>query len=163
MDAVPTKLRLSAAGLALMDAYEAFELQEYPDQGGRPTIYRGHLILPGEKFNHTRAEGEAIFLKDIAPLEEQLNALSARRKHPLLQRQFDAVLAFTFNIKPSAFLTSTLRRRLLADDDAGAAAEFHKWDKVHDKYTGLVHESEGLKKRREAEENLFLGLPWTPP
>jgi lysozyme len=156
------KLKISSAGLDLLKAYESFNPDVYLDQAGKPTIYWGHLIRAGERFNHTRAEGDEILTQDLGWAEDCVNAW-VTSKVDLLQREFDALTCFTFNAGAKPFQTSTLRFMVLAGKKAEAAEQFLRWDKEHDAKTNRVIESMGLKKRRTAERALFLGLPWSPP
>jgi lysozyme len=59
-------------------------------------------------------------------------------------------VSFTFNLGAGALRASTLRRRVLACDDEGAAAEFGKWV-----FAG-GRKLAGLVRRRHAEAALFL-------
>jgi lysozyme len=155
-----TPLSISGAGLDLLKAFEAFSLDIYPDQFGRPTIYWGHLVRPGDRFNHTREEGDTVLLSDLGWAEACINAYV---QIDIAQREFDALVVLCFNIGALAFQGSTLRRLLNAGDRQGAADQFMRWDMAHDAKTGRLLESDGLRKRRAAERALFLGLPWSPP
>jgi lysozyme len=68
----------------------------------------------------------------------------------LNQNQFDALVAFAFNVGVGAEGSSTLVKLLNSGDYAGAAAQFPRWNKVN----GVP--SEGLTRRRAAEQALFL-------
>ena len=86
---------------------------------------------------------------------------------PLTRGQFDALVSFLYNVGPGKrgiksglfVLTngqpSTLARKVLARDYAGAAEEFLKWI-----YSGGVP-LRGLERRRKAERQLFLTGAWS--
>lgn len=60
------------------------------------------------------------------------------------------MVSLAFNIGTSAFATSTLLKKHLAGDYAGAAAQFARWNKAGGKVLA------GLTKRRAAEAALYL-------
>jgi lysozyme len=66
------------------------------------------------------------------------------------QNQFDALISFAFNLGLSALAGSTLWRLFAHGDIQGAANEFPKWIYAGGKLL------EGLKRRRQAERELFL-------
>lgn len=159
-----TPLKISREGVALLKAYETLQLRVYLDQAGRKTIGYGHLIRGREDFLRgiDAVRAEELLASDTGWAEDCVNAWAAA-KIELAQHEFDALVCFIFNCGPVAFETSSLRRKLVAGDRAGAAAEFAHWDKAHDGKTGRLFESPGLRKRRAAERALFLGEPWSPP
>jgi lysozyme len=67
-----------------------------------------HQIEPGGEFGDriSRKEGNALFERDIAKLE---NAVNSGVTAPLSQNQFNALVSFTYNEWVSAFMKSTLR------------------------------------------------------
>jgi lysozyme len=152
-------MQISPAGLALIKAYEKCRLAPYPDSAGRPTIYWGHLIRPGETFNGTQEEADAILQRDTDFASKAVGATT----RGLTQDQFDALCCFCFNVGSEEFLHSTLLKFVQMGAMREAADEFHKWDHQRDPKTHALVEVNGLLKRREAERNLFLGQPWSPP
>ena len=152
--------RISDAGLNLLKAFEKCRLFIYFDSAGKATIYWGHLIRHGEQFNHTQEQADQVLWTDLAPVE---NCVHAWFPADMPQNHFDAFCCFAFNEGAPALQTSTMSKLYLAGDIAGAAEQFLRWDKEHDPHTGCLVESEGLLKRREAEQALFLGKPWSPP
>lgn len=68
------------------------------------------------------------------------------------QAQFDALVAFAFNVGIGNLKTSTLLRLHNAGDVAGAAAQFARWNKS----AGQV--LKGLSRRRAAEAAVYRGV-----
>lgn len=101
----------------------------------------------------TRADADVLFSQDAARFEQGVERLCPV---PLTDNQFAALVSLTYNIGLGAeggsvdFADSTLRRKLLAGDYAGAAAEFPKWNRSGGQVMA------GLTRRREAERALFL-------
>lgn len=69
---------------------------------------------------------------------------------PINQRMFDALVSFTYNVGVKALNDSTLLKLLNQRDYRGAADQFKRWNRAGGKV------SNGLTKRRAAEEALFL-------
>ena len=141
-------LILGPKGTALIHSFEKLCLASYPDEGGVWTIGWGHTgpgVGPGQIC--TVAQADAWFTQDTQAAVAAVNASVWR---PLSQEQFDALVAFTFNVGAGAEAHSTLCRLVNAGDMAGAANEFGKWNHVN----GVV--SAGLTRRRQAERDLFV-------
>lgn len=147
---------------ALIGAAEGERLTVYPDEGGKWTIGRGHLIKPGERFwpyggsmtvtntgvrTITQDESDTLFAADMAPAR---NAVTNLVKVPLTDNQRAPLVSLVFNIGTGAFASSTLLRKLNAGDYTGAADQFLVWKKV-----GGV-DSPGLLSRRQNERSIFL-------
>lgn len=71
----------------------------------------------------------------------------------LRQHQFDALVAFIYNIGLGAFKKSTMLSLIKRGKMDEAALEFDKWVKAAGKTLP------GLVKRRKAEKTLFIGVP----
>ena len=133
-------------GVALIKESEGLRLSTYLDAVGKPTIGYGHLILPRETFNGpiSQARAEALLRKDLHDTEQ---AITRAVRVPITQAQFDALVSFHYNT--GAIARSTLLKRHLAGDHAGAAKEFHRWVYA----AGRV--LKGLIRRRRAEAALY--------
>jgi lysozyme len=115
----------------------------YVCPAGYWTIGWGHLCLS----NHppvTETEAESYLAADMAV------ALAATLRYcPVLHNQPEnrlaAMVDFTFNLDAGRLQTSTLRRRIIQSDWAGASLELRKW--VH----GGGRVLPGLVARRQAE------------
>lgn len=151
-------MTISLAGLELIKGFEAFAPRRYICPAGKPTIAFGHVILPGETFQEPISMEIALDLlrRDCAVAEDAvvyLNTTMQRgRVAALEQHEFDALVSFVFNVGVGAFGSSTLRRKLVEGDRAGAAEEFLRWNKVKGK------PMPGLTRRRTAERAMFLNL-----
>jgi lysozyme len=138
---------ISQQGLDLLKQREGFSATPYWDFHGNSIGY-GHLIKPGENLTHvTQAQAEELLRADVAWAETAVNDAGVS----LTQPQFDALVSFVYNVGAPAWGRSTLRRKLVAGDTSGAAAEFAKWNIAG----GKVHN--GLVARRVQERSQFEG------
>lgn len=128
----------------IMDA-EGVRLDAYLCPAGKWTIGVGHTgdVKQGDRI--TQHQAEVILQLDLERFEEAVTRLAPG----LSSSRFSACVSFAFNVGIAAFEKSTLRRKILAGDFAGAAAEFPKWVRAGGK------ELPGLVKRRAAEQALF--------
>lgn len=140
-------MQLGAAGKRLIQSFEALRLKAYPDEAGIPTIGWGHTR--GVKLGDTCTveQASAWFAEDA---QEAIGTVNRAVSAPLTQNQFDALVAFTFNVGGPRAEKSTLLRMVNAENYAGAAQQFGRWV-----YSG-GHVSNGLIRRRAAERALFL-------
>lgn len=132
---------------ALLKQFEGCRLTAYRDSAGIPTIGYGHTHGVVMGMTCTQEEAEAWLAVDATVAESCINIPV---DVPLTQNQFDALVCFVYNVGCSAFHGSTMLRYINAGAFQLAAAEFPKWD-----HAGGV-EVEGLRKRRLAEQALFL-------
>lgn len=141
-------MKLGDAGTALIQGFEKLDLCAYLDQGGVWTAGWGHTgpdVTEGTIC--TIAQAAAWFAQDTQTV---VDAVNRSVTVPLSQNQFDALVAFTYNVGAGSEAHSTLVRLLNAGNVAGAANEFPRWDLVK----GVP--SAGLARRRAAEQALFL-------
>ncbi|WP_206956729.1 lysozyme [Trinickia acidisoli] len=136
-------------GIDLIKRFEGLRLRRYLDAVGKPTIGYGHLILSNEKFDAplTAAGAQSLLKKDLRKHELALRKLV---RIAITQQQFDALMAFVFNLGPGRLQSSTLLRCLNAGQFQRAADQFLVWNKAGGKPLA------GLTRRREAERKLFL-------
>jgi lysozyme len=73
-----------------------------------------------------------------------------------VQKQFNALVSFTYNEGSSALERSTLLQKLNMLDYTGAANQLLLWDKITDPQTGKKVVCKALTKRRKQERELFL-------
>lgn len=155
---------ISKRGIDLIHSFESFKPKAYKDPGsinglpitigwGSTSDLQGKPIKMGDVW--TRAYGDAKFAQDIAVRELQLNTLLGGK--PTTQNQFDALMSFAYNVgmdldkdgKAEGLGDSTLLKKHLAGDYAGAQAEFAKWNKNDGKVMA------GLTRRRAEEAALY--------
>lgn len=141
----------SPAAYELICRHEGLKLEAYRCPGGKWTIGYGSTtsVSPGLKI--TEAQAKLRLLQDIGVAER------AVRRHVtvgLNQNEFDALVSFVFNVGEPRFATSTLLKRLNAEDRQAATREFLRWNKatVSD---GTLQPLPGLTKRRLEESRLF--------
>lgn len=157
----------SEAGVSLIEHFEQCRLTAYWDPYGKcwtigwghtgPDVYKGLTI--------TQIVADTLLEQDLIARENQVRQFFAGV--PLTRGQFDALVSFLYNVGPGVrgvksglfVLTngqpSTLARKVLARDTAGAADQFLKWI-----YAGGVP-LRGLERRRSAERQLFLTGAWS--
>ena len=138
----------SRNGLQLIKDFEGLRLESYKCPAGVWTIGYGHTkgVKPNVVIDQMRAED--LLIEDIAPIERMLNKLGINFR----QECFDALVSWNFNLGEGAFRNSTLLKKIVADaPDEEITDQIVKWVNAGGK--PLV----GLKRRRVAEANIFLG------
>jgi lysozyme len=138
----------SDACKALVRSSEGCVYTVYEDSGGVLTAGIGHTG-PGLVFGAavTPEQVEDWFEADLSKAAAAVTLLAGK----CTQGQFDALTDFVFNLGANALAGSTLLKKHLAGDYAGAAAEFPRWDHCN----GVV--LPGLLTRRLAEKALYVG------
>ncbi len=142
------KMTTSRLGLRLIKDFEGLRLGAYKCPAGVWTIGFGHTkgVKQGQVI--TEAQADDYLVEDIGPIERQLNNLGINFR----QEQFDALVSWIFNLGWGNFSNSTLKKKIIADaKDEDITAEFIKWINAGGKPLP------GLKKRRVAEANMFVG------
>lgn len=144
-------MKTSKEGVELIKKFEGSRRTMYKDVVGLPTIGVGHLITEKDKHLLTQMLSEEeiddLLRKDLERFEYAVNSISIKLK----QNEFDALVSLAFNIGTSAFVSSTLAKKLRTKHlREEVAAEFLCWNKAGGK------EVAGLTRRRKAERELFL-------
>ena len=142
-------LALSASalvGLALHEGYSDKAIIPVP--GDVPTIGFGTTegVKPGDTITPTQALVRA--LRDAEKFEGSLKYCV---KVPLHQYEYDAYLQLAYNIGPGNFCSSTLVKKLNAEDYKSACQEILRWNRAGGKVV------RGLSQRREKEYKLCTG------
>jgi lysozyme len=153
-------LKLTEAGARLIQHFEGClqphegKYKAYKCPANVLTIGWGHTNHHGRKFDTatrwTSEECHAAFLEDMEGFEAAVRRLV---KVPLNANRFDALVSFTYNCGEGNLAKSTLLKKVNAEDHAGAAKEFHKWNKGGGKVLA------GLTRRRASESLLYQGIP----
>lgn len=142
------KMRTSLQGLQLIKDFEGLRLKAYLCPAGVPTIGWGHTrgVRIGETI--TEAQASDYLVEDIAPIEVLLNSQHINFR----QEQFDALVSWIFNLGVNAFGGSTMLKYIRDNrSDEDITDQMVRWVNAGKK--PLV----GLKRRRIAEANMFVG------
>ena len=155
---------LDTNGKNFIKDHEGYNLTVYKDVGDKLTVGYGHLVVAadnlklGDKITQTKADD--FFVADIKKSVDDTNT------HPkvdsLSQSQFNAVIAFVFNVGTApvtntgndlykALNDSNTYKTPISDSCKKAIVTGFTYTKVGDKRV------EGLVNRRNDELNLFLG------
>jgi len=156
---------LSENGFNFLKRREGLKLLMYRDQGGKPTIGFGHLLTPQERASGTvKINGAAVvwtqgitepqatilLIQDVAYVAK---LVSSQVQVPVSQNQFDALVAFAFNVGDEEFANSTLLKKLNAKDYGAVPDQLYRW--IYETKNGQKVISLGLYNRRKAEVQLW--------
>ena len=144
-------MKTSAEGIALIKKFEGLELDSYQCSANVWTLGYGHTQGLAEGASCSEEEAEIILVNALKEFETYVNALVDVE---LDQNQFDALVAWTFNLGPTNLRTSTLLKKLNAGEYNDVPSEIKRWNRAG----GQV--LDGLIRRREAEALLFAGEQW---
>ena len=122
-------MQISNNGIAKLKGEEGEKLKAYLDSRGIPTIGVGHTGTVGVKavalgMIISQNKSTELLLQDIQWVEQTINSSV---NVPLTQNQYDALCSLVFNIGATAFVSSTVLKRLNVKDYAGAADAFLMW------------------------------------
>lgn len=137
----------SEQGIDFIKHWEGLRTNAYKCPAGVWTIGYGHTngVKSGMMISHIQAE--QLLKKDLLKFEKAVNELVTVK---INQRQFDALVSFTFNCGISAFARSSLLKKINRKHFFSAASEFMRW--VHAERQVLP----GLVQRRQQEKEMFL-------
>lgn len=143
-----TLMKISQKGVDLIKKFEGCKLSAYRDIAGIPTIGVGHTKGVKMGMTITQAQADEYLRRDLATCEQTLNKLGVN----LTQNEFDALCSWIFNLGSGAFNSSTMKRYIVSN----------KGDEVITDQLIMWHNAGGrpllgLKRRRVAEANMFLG------
>tara|TARA_R110002020_G_scaffold91386_2_gene221999 strand:+ start:405 stop:848 length:444 start_codon:yes stop_codon:yes gene_type:complete len=144
-------MKISQEGLSLIKKFEGCRLEAYYCSGGVLTIGYGHTGGVKESDTITQEEAEKLLRADVFKFEEYVedNVMVE-----LDQGQFDALVAWTFNLGPGNLRESTMLKKLNDADYASVPSEMKRWNKAGGKTL------DGLIRRRNAEALLFQSKEW---
>jgi lysozyme len=139
-------MQTSQRGIDLIKEFEGLRLEAYKCSAGKWTIGYGSTrgVKPADVITADQAEERLRF--DLRHAEAAVKRWAPSN---IRQHQFDALVAFTFNVGAEALKHSTLLAKLTRGDARGAAEEFERWV-----YAG-GQVLPGLVRRRKAERALF--------
>ena len=144
-------MKTSQEGIDLIKHFEGCELESYRCSANVLTIGYGTTKNVVEGMKITQNQAEEMLMKDLEEFEEYVEDLIDVK---LDQHQFDALVAWTFNLGPTNLKTSTLRKVLNKGAYDDVPEQMKRWNKAG----GQV--LKGLVRRRDAEALLFEGKKW---
>jgi lysozyme len=130
-------LKTSQEGISLIKSFEGCELTAYRCSADVPTIGYGHTAGVSDGDTCTLEEAETMLADDLVEFEDYVKNYV---ESELQQNEFDALVAWTYNLGPANLKESTMLKELNSGN----------FEEVLD----------GLIRRREAESLLFKGEPW---
>ena len=144
-------MKTSQEGIDLIKHFEGCELESYRCSANVLTIGYGTTKNVVEGMKITQNQAEEMLMKDLEEFEEYVEDLIDVK---LEQHQFDALVAWTYNLGPTNLKTSTLRKVLNKGAYDDVPEQIKRWNKAD----GQV--LKGLVRRRDAEALLFEGKKW---
>jgi len=144
-------MKTGPEGLELIKHFEGCELKAYWCPARVLTIGYGHTADVEEGDEIEQGDADRLLEADLEEFEHYVLQLVDPE---LTQNQFDAIVAWTFNLGPGNLKESTLLKRLNERDFDDVPYQIRRWTKAGGK------ELPGLVRRREAEALLFQGEDW---
>jgi lysozyme len=144
-------MEISEEGLSLIKKFEGCELTAYQDSVDVWTIGYGHTKGVEDGQEITQEEAEEMLASELDEYEGYINDLV---ECDLEQCQFDALVAWVYNLGPTNLRSSTMLKRLNSNDLEDVPSQIKRWNKAGGKVLN------GLVRRREAEALLFEGNDW---
>ena len=144
-------MKISLEGLSLIKKFEGLRLKAYKCSANVLTIGYGHTGGVQENDVISQPEADKLLEEDIAKFEDYV---SDNVIVELNQGQFDALVAWTFNLGPGNLRESTMLKKLNNQEYESVPFEMRRWNKAGGKTL------DGLIRRREAESLLFESKEW---
>jgi lysozyme len=144
----------SRVALELIERFEGYRRSAAQLDDGRWTIGYGHTRFAREGAEVSHEDAETFLAYDVKVVVDELNDCIYT---PLNQNQFDALVAFVFNIGVEGFRRSNVLRRINEGQLLKAACAMEMWRRADFEGERIVIDA--LVRRRVAEKALFL----TPP
>jgi len=145
-------MKISEEGKALIKKFEGCKLEAYKCPAGVWSI--GFGFTKDVKEGDTWSQDHAEHMLDVE-LEEYEGYINDLVDVPLEQHQFDALVAWVYNLGAGNLISSTLLIKLNAKEFADIPHEIQRWNKAGGEVL------EGLVRRRKAEALLFEGKDWS--
>ena len=147
--------QISPEGIAFLKEKEGFRGDAYYDVAGVLTIGYGHSTrapsieqYPVYEGQHiTEEEGEEILRADLKPTEAAVNSAVTR---DITQKQYDALVSFTFNLGAGTFKSSDVLELTNKRNYQAAADALLQYSHAGGEFIP------GLYKRREEERAMYL-------
>ncbi len=145
-------MNISNEGISLIKKFEGCELESYQDAVGVWTIGYGHTKNIKEGMTISKEQADNMLLNE---LDEYCEYVEKAVDVTLKQCEFDALVAWTYNLGPTNLNESTMLKKLNNKEYQDVPHEIKRWNKAGGKVL------QGLIRRREAESLLFPGKAWT--
>jgi GH24 family phage-related lysozyme (muramidase) len=165
------EIKFSKKGIAFLKKWEGLRLKPYDDQTGKTitnytkgaTIGIGHLIKSSEEFELYKngineATAEKLLSNDLN-LKGYIKVVSENIKITLHQYEFDALVAFSFNIGIGGFKSSTVVKMINNPKGSYTYNSLEEawlsWSNSQGKF------NQGVNNRRRSEYYLFKNNKYT--
>jgi len=145
------ELKTSQEGISLIKSFEGCELTAYRCSANVPTIGFGHTAGVSDGDTCTQEEAETMLAEDLVEFEDYVKNYV---ESELQQNEFDALVAWTYNLGPKNLSESTLLKELNAGNLEEVPRQMKRWNRAGGEVL------DGLIRRREAESRLFKGEAW---
>jgi lysozyme len=144
-------LKTSQEGISLIKSFEGCELTAYRCSANVPTIGFGHTAGVSDGDTCTQEEAETMLAEDLVEFEDYVKNYV---ESELQQNEFDALVAWTYNLGPANLKESTMLKELNSGNFEEVPRQMKRWNRAGGEVL------DGLIRRREAESRLFKGEAW---
>tara|TARA_R100001082_G_scaffold111230_1_gene94288 strand:- start:685 stop:1140 length:456 start_codon:yes stop_codon:yes gene_type:complete len=148
-------MEISQEGISLIKKFEGCELEAYKCSAGKWTIAFGRTKDVKEGDTCTQEQAEEWLKEELPVYGAYVNSAVTV---PLEQNEFDALVAWTYNLGPSNLNSSTMLKVLNENKKDEVPHQMRKWNKA--RVNGEKVVLPGLERRRLAESLLFEGKEW---
>ena len=148
---IRNKMKISEDGLELINKFEGCETTAYQDSVGVWTIGFGHTKGVEEGQTCSIEDAESMLADEMDEYEGYINNMV---KVDLQQHEFDALVAWVYNLGPTNLGESTMLKVLNGGQFDRVPEEMNRWTRAGGKIL------EGLVRRRQAESLMFQDLDW---
>jgi len=144
-------MKISSEGLELIKHFEGCETTAYQDSVGVWTIGYGHTKGVEEGQTCSIEDAETMLADEMDEYEGYINNMV---KVDLEQHEFDALVAWVYNLGPTNLGESTMLKVLNGGQFDRVPDEMNRWTRAGGEIL------EGLVRRRQAESLMFQNLDW---
>ena len=144
-------MKISENGLELIKKFEGCETTAYQDSVGVWTIGFGHTKGVEEGQTCSIEDAESMLADEMDEYEGYINNMV---KVELQQHEFDALVAWVYNLGPTNLGESTMLKVLNGGQFDRVPDEMNRWTRAGGEIL------EGLVRRRQAESLMFQNLDW---
>ena len=148
---IRNKMKISEDGLELIKKFEGCETTAYQDSVGVWTIGFGHTKGVEEGQTCSVEDAESMLADEMDEYEGYINNMV---KVDLQQHEFDALVAWVYNLGPTNLGESTMLKVLNGGQFDRVPDEMNRWTRAGGEIL------EGLVRRRQAESLMFQNLDW---